>query len=131
VVISLIGFLDASFLTAEHYLKGIVPCSLGSCETVLTSSYATLFSLPLALFGVLFYASIFFAALRVWEKGTSKLFNFILVVTGFGFAVSLFLVYLQFFVLHAICLYCFGSALSTTLLFGASLFIFIRNRGKV
>lgn len=128
VAISLLGFLDASYLTAQHYLKGVVPCSLGGCETVLSSSYSTLLNIPIALFGALFYACIFFLSLRIWEKGTGAFFNFILVTTGFSFLVSLGLVYIQFFVLGALCLYCLGSAFSSTLLFGTSLFIYIKNR---
>lgn len=128
VAVSFFGFLDASFLTAKHYLGGVVPCTVGNCETVLSSSYATIFNIPIALFGALFYAGIFFLSLRIWEKGIGVLFNVIFVATGISFLVSLGLMYLQLFVLNAICLYCVGSAISSTLLFSTSLYIYKKNQ---
>lgn len=129
VVISFLGFLDATYLTVEHYLGGTVPCTLGGCEVVLTSKYATLFDVPIALLGALFYATIFFLSLRLWEKGTSCLFNIIFVAVGLSFLLSLGLVYLQLFVLNSICFYCLGSALTSTILFAISLFVYIKNQG--
>jgi len=47
LALSFVGFLDASYLTAKHYLNFEIPCSiLNGCEQVLTSQYATLFGVP-------------------------------------------------------------------------------------
>ena len=41
---ALIGFIDASFLTIEHYRGVVPPCSIISgCEKVTTSEYSEVF----------------------------------------------------------------------------------------
>src|SRR5258708_6671099 len=60
----IIGFLDASYLSYEHYTQVIPPCSLhtwfSDCGAVLTSKYSVLFCMPVSLFGAFFYISAFF-----------------------------------------------------------------------
>ena len=53
IVVSLIGFVDSAYLTAQHYSGEEVVCNvgarqLGNCNTVLTSEYATIFGVPTA-----------------------------------------------------------------------------------
>ncbi len=48
-LITAVGFVDAMYLTVEHYVNAIPPCSIGSCETVLTSQYASVLGLPVSL----------------------------------------------------------------------------------
>ena len=56
IVISVIGFSDATYLTAKHYLDDPVTCSIfKGCETVTESKYSTVFNIPIALFGVFYY----------------------------------------------------------------------------
>src|SRR5690348_14780226 len=56
IILSFLGFLDAAYLTILHYKNVIPPCSIAhGCETVLTSQYATLGPIPIALLGVFFY----------------------------------------------------------------------------
>ena len=50
-----LGFLDATYLTIQHYINRVPPCTIGGCETVLTSTYATLGQIPIALIGAIFY----------------------------------------------------------------------------
>lgn len=50
-----LGFLDSLYLTIQHYQHAIPPCTVGGCETVLTSSFATLWGIPVALLGAVFY----------------------------------------------------------------------------
>jgi uncharacterized membrane protein len=45
------------------------------------------------------------------------LLKLIYIFSGVGFVASLYLVYLQLFVIEAICVYCMFSALMTTLIF--------------
>src|SRR5581483_587523 len=55
---TLLGFLDAAYLTIQHYQHVIPPCTTGGCETVLTSSFATIAGTPIALIGAGFYVFI-------------------------------------------------------------------------
>lgn len=122
IVLSFLGFLDAAYLTANHYLGVPVPCSIEGCETVLTSDYATtIFNLPIALFGAVYYFIIFLLALNYLNSYRRHLLVKIVLLTGAGVLASLYFVYLQLYVIEAICLYCLGSATITTLLFITSL----------
>lgn len=116
--LSLVGLLDASFLTFKHFVGGPLPCSiLAGCEAVTTSSYAVIFGVPVALLGAIFYLTL--AILAVWHIDTNhKLaLRSILILSVFGFAFSLYLIYLQVFVIGALCLYCLVSAGATTIIF--------------
>jgi len=54
-VVALLGFVDATYLTVEHYRGVVPPCTTAGCEIVLTSEYSVLFGVPTALFGSVYY----------------------------------------------------------------------------
>lgn len=117
ILISVVGFADATYLTAKHYLDDPVTCSIfKGCETVTGSKYSTLFSIPIALFGV-FYYLVISISLILYMEGVNGMLKFLVFATTMGFAATLYLVYLQAFVLNAFCLFCIISALSSTALF--------------
>ena len=125
VVLALIGFADSTYLTIHHYNHGIaLPCYIGNCETVLSSAYAQVFGIPLALLGVLYYffvlvlLAIYVDSLFSPDKqAKDKLFRCTAAFTVVGFITSLFLFGLQAFVIHAFCQFCLLSAGTSTLLF--------------
>ncbi len=50
-----IGLLDGAYLSIEHFYPGVLACpntSVIDCTTVLTSSYSSVFGVPLAFFGL-------------------------------------------------------------------------------
>jgi uncharacterized membrane protein len=115
--ISLIGFLDAVYLTVSHY-TGHISCSvITGCQEVLTSQYSEIFGIPLALLGAAYYLFILISSLIYIDNQNkySKLILSYIPITGFLF--SLYLVYLMFFVINALCQYCLLSATTSTLLF--------------
>ena len=123
-VFSLIGFLDATFLTIEHYRGVVPPCSvLKGCEQVTTSQYATVGPVPLALLGAIFYGVLFFLTIAYFDTKKEMILRLAAGLTAIGFLASLYFVYLQFFVIKAVCLYCMISAASSFLLFFVSIFI--------
>lgn len=122
LVLSFLGFLDATYLTIIHFQNQIPPCTTDGCETVLTSSYAEIAGIPIALLGALYYVAIFFSILT----GRDSLAFFIV---SLGFIASCILFSLQLFVIHAFCTYCLVSAGITTLLFITSILIW-RQRGN-
>jgi len=116
--VSFIGFLDATYLTAKHYLGEIPPCGLTSgCESVLTSQYATIFNIPVALGGAFYYLLIFVLLIAYLDTKNNRFMSVIPSITVIGLLASAWFMYLQFFVIKALCLYCLVSALTSTILF--------------
>jgi uncharacterized membrane protein len=123
-LLALIGFFDATYLTAEHYLGGTPPCFITTgCEEVTTSEYSTFQGVPIALVGMIYYLALFILGLALAQGPRMKYLNIILAISGAGFLSSLYLVYLQLFVLDAVCSYCMVSAVTSTAIFISSLII--------
>ena len=112
-MVALGGLADAIYLTIKHYTGGQVPCSIvEGCEQVLTSQYAEIFGVPLAVFGAIAYFIAFSLAILAT-------FGDRLMWTLFGVQVVLmaiftaWLLYLQGFVIEAFCQFCLISAAVT------------------
>lgn len=113
-----IGFIDATYLTVKHFLGTPISCTLlHGCEQVTNSEYSVILGIPLALLGALYYFSILILVALYIQTENKIFFQIASVFTICGFLTSLLLVYLQIFVIGAICIYCMGSATSSTLLF--------------
>jgi uncharacterized membrane protein len=113
-----LGFIDSAYLTIEHFLGSVPPCSVvRGCETVTTSSYSVIFGIPMALMGALYYLAIILGLVYYLDAKKSWMLKSVSISTAAGFFFSLYLVYLQLFVLKAICIYCMFSALTSTALF--------------
>jgi uncharacterized membrane protein len=109
-VVALFGLGDAIYLTIHHLTGEMVPCTVtGGCETVLTSSYAEIGGLPIAAFGAIAYFMAFSLAILAAFGNRRAWFFFGLQVSLMALASS-YLVYLQLFVIKAICQYCMLSA---------------------
>ena len=118
ILLSLAGLGDASYLTAKHYLGVPVACSVfEGCDKVLTSQYAVWWGVPVALLGVAYYLTLLILAAGFVFTGRVALFRFAAMLTAAGFAASLWFIYLQLFVINAVCLYCLISSVASTLLF--------------
>lgn len=116
--LSFLGFLDASYLTASHYSGAPVICSVfDGCEKVTASVYSTFGNVPVALMGMAYYFTLLFAVAWFLSTRDKKSIVFASGLTAAGFFASLWFVYLQLFVIKAICLYCMISATTSTLLF--------------
>lgn len=125
-VISLVGLADAIYLTAEHLAGRSVKCTLVSgCSEVLSSQYASLGGIPLASVGAAAYFAVFsLATLAAFGyKGAGKLLP---IIVGLMFLTSLWLIYLQAFVIKAFCQFCLLSALVTFILTGLAIVIALR-----
>lgn len=117
-ITALIGFIDASFLAVEHYRGVAPPCSIVSgCEKVTTSRYAEIFGIPLALMGAIYYFALLVLTVVYFEAKKETILKIAGLITPVGFFASLYFIYLQLFVIGAICLYCMISAISSTILF--------------
>ncbi len=117
VVFALIGLGDSVYLTVQHFTDEKVPCSIiNGCEQVLTSEYAEIFGIPTAAFGAIAYFLAFSLALLA-AFGNRKTWFFYGLLTFLMFLFTMWLVYLQAFVIEAFCQFCLLSALTTTVLF--------------
>ena len=115
-LISLVGLADAIYLTVEHLSAESLRCTIISgCSEVLSSPYAHIGSVPLAAVGAAAYFTVFSLA-------TLAAFRYAFVATILKIAVAmmflttLWLLYLQAFVIRHFCQYCLLSAAVTTAL---------------
>ena len=125
LVVALLGLADASYLTLEHYQGVIPPCTVVSgCETVLTSAYSVVAGIPVSLLGAIYYLIILVGVFAFLESKKTVLLKWALVCTIAGMLFSLWFIYVQAFILGAWCLYCLGSAASSTILFVTACVVF-------
>jgi uncharacterized membrane protein len=120
-LLALVGLADALYLTAQHLAGHSVQCTVTSgCEEVLTSAYATVGGYPLAAFGAAAYFAAFsLSTLVVFGYEVARKLLFYLVTAML--LTSLFLIYVQAFVLGKWCQYCLLSAAVTFCLMGIML----------
>lgn len=117
LLIATIGFADATYLTVKHYTGSPITCSIvHGCDIVTSSPYSELFGIPVALFGALYYLTIILLSVAFFDKKRPKFLALLSKLTLLGLLAAIYFVSLQAFVLHAYCLYCLGSALSSTIL---------------
>jgi uncharacterized membrane protein len=115
-LLALAGLADAVYLTVEHLTGRSVRCTVTSgCSEVLSSSYATVGGYPLAFFGAFAYFTAFSLA-TLAAFGSERAGKLLAPLVALMFATSLWLLYVQAFVLEAFCQYCLLSAAITALL---------------
>lgn len=114
--ISLAGLADSIYLTIEHISGRSVKCTIVSgCSEVLSSPYATVGGIPLALVGAAAYFSAFsLATLAAFEYKLAG--TLLTLLVALMFLTTLWLFYLQAFVIGHFCQFCLLSALVTTIL---------------
>ena len=112
-LLSLLGLADALYLTIEHVTGQSVRCTIISgCSEVLSSPYAVVAGIPLAVIGAAAYFTVFsLATLALFGYRIAGKVLTPLVVAMF--VVSLWLIYLQAFVIREFCQYCLLSAAIT------------------
>ena len=114
-VLALIGILIALYLTLYKIgIVGNLACTIGSCETVNTSRWATFAGLPVAAWGLAAYVLLFALAMAGTHERyeSSREISWLLVaISGWSVLFSAWLTYLELFVIHAICIWCVASAL--------------------
>lgn len=113
-LLSLLGLADALYLTIEHVTGQSVRCTLISgCSEVLSSPYAVVAGIPLAAIGAAAYFAVFsLATLAAFDYRIAA--KLLIPLVAAMFLVSLWLVYLQAFVIREFCQYCLLSAAITT-----------------
>jgi uncharacterized membrane protein len=122
-VLSLCGLADAIYLTIEHITGQSVRCTIiAGCSEVLSSSYAVVGGYPLASIGALAYFTVFSLAILALfgYRIAGQLLTLLVLAMCL---VSLWLIYLQAFVIHAFCQFCLLSAIITFTMTGLALLL--------
>ncbi len=117
-IVAVAGLADATYLSVQALTGETLSCG-GSpdCFRVLGSSYAKIGGIPVALIGALAYFSVFaFATFAAF--GYARVGKFLALMVGMMFLATLWLLYVQAFLLHAYCRYCLFSAAITFLIAG-------------
>ena len=131
LIISFIGFLDATYLTVQHY-RGLPPeCSIiEGREEVVASKYAVMFGVPVALLGGIYYLTIFILSIIYLDSKKENIIKLAALLTFAGLIASIWFIYLQLFVIKAICVYCMFSAATSITLFILGLHILKLNKNQ-
>lgn len=126
-----LGFIDSLYLVFKYYFDSPLECViLIGCDVVQKSQYAEIFNIPVALLGAIYYFAIIFLIVAFLFFQRQNIIAFAAYFTIIGFLVSLWLLYLQFFVIKAICFYCLISATTSTALFIAGIIFIAIKIGK-
>jgi uncharacterized membrane protein len=125
-ILSIIGLGVSIYLTYVEVTHTHALCGpVGDCNAVQSSPYAKLFGLiPIGLVGALGYIAILVT--WSWRRMRSDPFSKIAGPIMFGMALfgtlfSVYLTYLELFVIHAVCIWCLSSAVIITALMLLSL----------
>lgn len=113
-LLSLVGLADALYLTVQHLTGQSLRCTIvAGCSEVLGSAYAHIGPVPLAALGALAYFTVFSLAILA-AFGYRRAGPLLAGLVAIMFLVTIWLLYLQAFVIHHFCQYCLLSAAVTT-----------------
>ena len=118
-LLSLVGVFIAVYLWLHRAgVIGALSCGAsGGCETVQTSSYAVMLGLPVPAYGVAGYGMLLglsLLGLHPRWRGARGVTPALVSLATVGFAYTLYLTYLELFVIRAVCRWCVGSAVVMT-----------------
>jgi uncharacterized membrane protein len=123
LVLVVIGLVISGYLSYVKLTEVPMVCVQNSdvfnCEVVQTSAYSRIAGIPIAWFGFAVYVALFVLLLLqnripfLKENGVLVVFG----ITLFAWLYSMYLVYLQFFVLQALCPWCLAHEAVMTVLF--------------
>ena len=125
-ILAFLGIFDASYLTYKHYFnKKQIVCPIGeehSCSDVTEGKYGKIFFVKNEVLGLLYYLGLFVLSFgAMFTNYTSLILVLLIVMAACGFLFSLYLLYLQKYVIKEYCFWCLISAGISILLFVNSL----------
>ena len=113
-------FVSLYLLLYKLGIIGELSCSVGSCETVNSSKWATFLGLPVAAWGVAWYVAMFVMAVvstGARFQDSPVVSTVLLGMASTGLIFSAYLTYLELFEINAICQWCVISAIIVTIIF--------------
>lgn len=113
-LMSLVGVFVSAYLYLYKIGRiGTLACGTGGCETVQTSVWSRFLGVDVALIGLVGYGLLFcvgLMALRPALAGERWPAALLAGLAGGGVLFTVYLTYLELFIIHAICRWCVGSA---------------------
>ncbi|MFO8041291.1 MAG: vitamin K epoxide reductase family protein [Sodalinema sp.] len=130
--IAALGAVITAYLAITAFADVSAACPTEGCDKVLSSPYAVVFGLPLALFGFLAYVAMGVFAVAPWliNPETKKsqrrtvedwTWRFLLIGSVAMGVFSAYLMYIMVFEIQSFCLYCLASAICALALLGLTL----------
>jgi uncharacterized membrane protein len=114
--LSLIGILISGYLLGIHYETYGSICDFNevvSCTLVDQSVYSSFFGIPVSLYGLVGYSILAVISFILYKKINvnnflKKIINekSFLALSTFAVVISLYLTYMEFFVIRSICVFC-------------------------
>lgn len=127
--LDIVGLLIASYLSAVELQGGVPACGvLSGCEEVARSEYSRIAGIPVAVYGVGLSLVLLTFALAWWR---TNLYALLLVHYGLSLAgviFEIYFMYLQVFVIGAVCIWCTSYGLSLIARFVIALIVWLRSR---
>ena len=115
-ILALVGLGDSIYLTVQHITGESLRCTIISgCSEVLSSPYSQVGRVPLAAIGAAAYFTVFSLA-TLAGFGYRFALPILKIMVALMFLTTLWLLYLQAFVIRHFCQYCLLSAAVTTAL---------------
>jgi uncharacterized membrane protein len=115
-VLAVAGLAVSAYLLTVHWGWWSAVClGVGDCEAVNTSRFSEFLGVPVALLGMGAYAAIFILALAA-RRGLAPVWarRGIFALAAVGVIFSVYLTYIELFVLYEICPWCVLSAIIIT-----------------
>jgi uncharacterized membrane protein len=132
IVAAIIGLTVSAYLSWAKLSNQNVVCfeAMGDCNLVNSSSYSTWRGIPIAFLGMVAYALILilFAFKSTNEKTQGIIALSLFGITVFGSLYSIYLTYLELFVIHALCPWCLVSAIAMIMLCVISMIFLSRSK---
>jgi uncharacterized membrane protein len=111
--LAVIGLGIATYLLTSRIIGEAPACGpIRGCETVAASEYATMFGVPVALFGVVFSAILVAVCVMWWRRADRRALYASYGLGLAGIIAVTYLSYLEVFVIEAICVWCAGYAVT-------------------
>ena len=124
-VLSLAGLFISAYLYLYKIGKiGALACGTGGCETVQWSPWSRVAGIEVSLIGLLGYAALLVVSLvslqhaQSFRRGPTQL---LAALSGIAVFFTIYLTYLELFVIHAICRWCVASGVIIVGIFLVSL----------
>jgi uncharacterized membrane protein len=113
-LLSLTGFFVSAYLYLYKIGRiGTLACGTGGCETVQQSAWSRFAGMEVSLIGMLGYAGLLAVSLAALQPTLAQRrwpVTLLLMLAAVGVGFTVYLTYLELFVIHAICRWCVGSA---------------------
>ncbi|HET9682270.1 MAG TPA: vitamin K epoxide reductase family protein [Candidatus Limnocylindrales bacterium] len=131
-VLDVVGLAIASYLSIVELNNQVPNCGpLHGCETVATSPYSRINGVPVAVYGVGLSLILLTLAITWWRTNL-----YVLLLAHYGLSLAgvifeIYFLYLQVFVIGAVCVWCTSYGLSLILRFVIALVVWLRGNPTI